>query len=315
MKIICERFTLQIKENIKKLYFKYEGNLINEDLKFEEQINETDRELCCMNIIVEEKMIEINQNKKSEEIKDILKEKIKNEKYSIINDNYIVAEININEEDINKDIRIINSWEEFKKTNEYNDFKDKGNEKELKEKCQIIINNNKIPFNYYHKFSKAGKYEIKYIFKDNLNRADYMFCRCNSLTNINLSNFNTENVINMSSMFYGCNSLTNINLSNFNTLNVNDMSLMFCGCYSLKKIKLSYFNTQNVSNMSYMFCGCNSLADIIISNFKTQNINNMSYMICGCYSITKINLSNFYTQNVRDMNYMFNECKSLRNIN
>ena len=34
-----------------------------------------------------------------------------------------------------------------------------------------------------------------------------MFFGCNSLTNIDLSNFNTQNVTNMSDMFYGCNSL------------------------------------------------------------------------------------------------------------
>ena len=40
----------------------------------------------------------------------------------------------------------------------------------------------------------------------------YMFYECNSLTNIDLSNFNTQNVIDMNSMFYGCKSLTNIDL-------------------------------------------------------------------------------------------------------
>ena len=44
-----------------------------------------------------------------------------------------------------------------------------------------------------------------------------MFCDCNSLANLNLSNFNTQNVTYMYGMFYGCNSLTNLNLSNFNT--------------------------------------------------------------------------------------------------
>ena len=39
----------------------------------------------------------------------------------------------------------------------------------------------------------------------------------------------------MSGMFYKCSSLTNINLSNFNTQNVTDMSGMFDGCSSLKK--------------------------------------------------------------------------------
>ena len=36
-------------------------------------------------------------------------------------------------------------------------------------------------------------------------------------------------------MFYNCSSLTNINLSNFNTQNVTDMSYMFDNCYNLNK--------------------------------------------------------------------------------
>ena len=39
----------------------------------------------------------------------------------------------------------------------------------------------------------------------------------------------------MIEMFRGCISLTNINLSNFNTQNVKDMSDMFRRCNSLKK--------------------------------------------------------------------------------
>ena len=50
-----------------------------------------------------------------------------------------------------------------------------------------------------------------------------MFLGCSSLTSINLSNFNTNNVTNMYGMFYGCRSLTTINLSNFNTNNVTNI--------------------------------------------------------------------------------------------
>ena len=35
-----------------------------------------------------------------------------------------------------------------------------------------------------------------------------MFSNCNSLTNLNLSNFNTQNITDIYSMFFGCNSLT-----------------------------------------------------------------------------------------------------------
>ena len=67
----------------------------------------------------------------------------------------------------------------------------------------------------------------------------------------------------MGSIFYGCNSLTNIKLSNFNTQKVTDMSYMFYGCKSLINIDLSTFNTQNVSNMRGMFYGCSSLTILI----------------------------------------------------
>ena len=65
-----------------------------------------------------------------------------------------------------------------------------------------------------------------------------MFADCTSLSNINLSNFNTRNITNMSDMFNGCISLLNINLSNFNTQNVTSMSYIFSGCISLSNINL-----------------------------------------------------------------------------
>ena len=44
----------------------------------------------------------------------------------------------------------------------------------------------------------------------------------------------------MSCIFYECESLTNINLSNFNTQNVTDMNEMLSGCISL--IKKNFIN-------------------------------------------------------------------------
>ena len=145
-------------------------------------------------------------------------------------ENYIISEIEIKEDDINKVIRIINSFEEMKRKNKWKENKKDykyENEKEIKENCKIEINNEIIPFNYFYKFEEKGIYKIKYSFKNNINKTDYMFYRCGSLTNIDLSNFNTQNVTNMSYMFSRCGSLTNINLSNFNTQNVTVMHNLF----------------------------------------------------------------------------------------
>ena len=70
-------------------------------------------------------------------------------------------------------------------------------------------------------------------------------------------------------MFCGCSSLKELNLNNFNTNNVTDMSYMFCGCSSCKELNLNNFNTNNVTNMLYMFSGClDELKLKIKSQFK-----------------------------------------------
>ena len=127
--------------------------------------------------------------------------------------NYIIAEINIKENDINKNIRILNSYEECLRTNVPNLIKDEiyKNEEEIK-KCEIKINDELIPFNYFYTFKSTGRYEIKYSFKNKLKNTTLMFCECSSLTNINLSNFNTNNVTDMNGMFGECSSLTKNNI-------------------------------------------------------------------------------------------------------
>ena len=67
--------------------------------------------------------------------------------------NYMLAEINIEEDDINKNIRILNSFEECKRINKWVDYKYE-NEKEIKENCIIKVNDKIIPFNYLYKFKE-----------------------------------------------------------------------------------------------------------------------------------------------------------------
>ena len=70
-------------------------------------------------------------------------------------------------------------------------------------------------------------------------------------------------------MFYGCSSLKELNLSNFNTNNVTNMNGMFYDCSSLKQINLSNFNINNNTMMKAMLYGCsNDLKNKIISENK-----------------------------------------------
>ena len=176
--------------------------------------------------------------------------------------NIIIGKIYIEKKNVGKDILIINSFENAKR--ELNrkdsdvDWKYE-NEKEILENIEIKIDGKKIEFTYYYKFNKEGKHTIEYSFKNKLTKTCGMFYNCHLLTILDLSNFNTQNVINMSCMFFNCNSLTYLNLSNFNAQRVTDMSGMFYNCHLLTNLDLSNFNTQNVINMKSIFYGCNSL--------------------------------------------------------
>ena len=84
-------------------------------------------------------------------------------------------------------------------------------------------------------------------------------------------------------MFSYSSSLKNVKFSTqFNTQNVKDMSYMFDNCSSLRQLNLSYFNTQNVINMRYMFFKCSKLKDLDLSNFNTDKVIDVSGMFDGC---------------------------------
>ena len=77
-----------------------------------------------------------------------------------INHNYIIAELYVKED--NQNIRIINSYEQSNREHKFYEYKKENeNEKEIKDNCEIIINDELIPFSYFHKFNKKGKYMSK----------------------------------------------------------------------------------------------------------------------------------------------------------
>ena len=64
----------------------------------------------------------------------------------------------------------------------------------------------------------------------------------------------------MRAMFCNCSSLTNLDVSKFDTSNVTNMGNMFDSCSKLKTIYASNkFDTSKVSKYSYMFSNCTSL--------------------------------------------------------
>ena len=233
-------------------------------------------------------------------------------------ENVIIGELNIEKYDKEKNIQIINSFENvkkiYKKEDAYDDYK-YYNETEIKEGIEIKIDGKPIEFAYVYKFQNEGIHKIKYLFKKNISKVNHMFYKCINLIKLDLSFLKLDNITDMSHMFHGNKYLKYINLENVNTQNVTNMCEMFKDCKSLLSINLSNFNTQNVTDMSFMFYECNKLTNLNLSNFNTKNVKDMRFMFYGCNKLVNLDLSSFSTKNVLDMEEMFNGCKSLKNLN
>ena len=297
--------------------------------------------------LIEESEIENNNEKMSKENKSKNlknKEKINKEiKEKINRCNYIHAEVNIEKEKLNQAMPIISSYDAYCRSANRKIEKEEvelKNEEEIK-MIDIEIDDEKIDFEYDHKFDEVGTHKIIYSFKQlKLTNINFIFSNCHlsnlesfnlnteklanvermffksHLIKINLSNFYAKKLENMSYMFCECIFLEDVILSDFNAENVIDMSNMFKGCSALKKLDLSGFNTKNVKNLRSMFKNCSSLHDLNLSNFDTKNATDMSEMFEGCSSLTSIKLSDdFSAENVKSLRKMFYNCSSLKKLN
>ena len=104
--------------------------------------------------------------------------------------------------------QILNCCEETKRNFpfwKWNDIKAIENEKEIREKSNIYLNNKKINFCFKYNFEKKGNYVILMKYNNLLKNINFMFYGCSSLISLDLSNFNTNNVTSISYMFSNCN--------------------------------------------------------------------------------------------------------------
>ena len=170
---------------------------------------------------------------------------------------------------------------------------------------RVYINGNEqdmIKYKYY--FNETNNF-VELIWDDNLNNCGFMFFRCTSIIEINLSKFNTTKIEFMDRMFAFCSSLTSIELSNFNTSKVTDMHSMFAYCSSLTSLDLSNFNTSKVILMTRMFWYCPLLSSLDLSKFNTSQVTDMQEMFQGCTNLEYINMYNFDENKLEKINYIF----------
>ena len=130
------------------------------------------------------------------------------------------------------------------------------------------------------------KGRLKVIGGSKLNSTCKMFYYCN-LESIDLSQFDTSHVKDMSNMFYRCNA-TYINIEYLDTSAAEDMSYMFYRC-GAKQLNLKNFNTSRVEFMFGMFQE-SAAESIDITTFDVSRLTDMCNMFKNC-AATNIDLT------------------------
>ena len=112
-----------------------------------------------------------------------------------------------------------------------------------------------------------------------------MFKNCNSLTYISNIFTGTYHVFDISEIFSGCSSITSLpDISNFDTQNSIDMNFAFSDCSSLKLLPdISKWNTINNESMKSLFKNCSSLESLPdISKWNIENVYDISELFYDC---------------------------------
>ena len=161
----------------------------------------------------------------------------------------------------------------------------------------------------------------------NVSTCSFMFVDIN-VQEIDLTEFDTTNVVNMDYMFLKANlgdrlkvnSSTNTqangadrNILTLNTEGVTSMSGMFKDC-KVKHLDLSSLRTHNVTDFSDMFYNCDSLIDLNVDGFDTSNAEDFNGMFHGCHKLTQLNVKHFNVNSVLHMSYLFSGCRRLKVI-
>jgi surface protein len=132
-----------------------------------------------------------------------------------------------------------------------------------------------------------------------------MFKNCINLKDLDFTYFTTNETNNMAGILYGF-SLKSLNLKNFDTKKVINMSYLFFECYAIHEIILGNFDTSNIIDMKYMFADCVTLSSLNLINFKTKKVKKIKYMFYSCQYLENLEIGSvFIIPGVSDFSYYF----------
>lgn len=175
----------------------------------------------------------------------------------------------------------------------------------------VVLNDVKPPYLFYS--SKIDRID-KLKYPESTERLDWSFCSCSKLTEINVTDWNIENITDISYCFCGCSNITEINVSNWNVENVKKCSSVFSGCKNLKTLDLSQWNLKNATDVSALFSSSPNLIELKIKDCNIENVTNFSYCFSECSALTELNLANWNVHKATDFSYCFNWCSNLQEL-
>lgn len=131
---------------------------------------------------------------------------------------------------------------------------------------------------------------------------DYIFYKCSSLTEIDVSGWDVSNVVYGYSVFAGCSSLTELDLSNWDISKFNSLREMFNDCTNLRNVFMLNWNSSNCTSTYRAFYNSKNIKLLDFSNWDFKLVTNMHGMIDGCTSLETIIFNNIDLRNV-DITY------------
>ena len=148
----------------------------------------------------------------------------------------------------------------------------------------------------------------------------YMFQNCFSLSYVNVSGWDTQNITNAKGIFYNCFNLMYIEgLDTWPNLSkATSLENMFNSCRKLDMdLDLENFAiTSACTSMYFTFGGCRNITSLSIKGWNLSNVTDFRYFCSSCYKMRTINMDNITppTVPVTSAAQMFYYCVSLQEV-
>ena len=198
-----------------------------------------------------------------------------------------------------------------------------------------LLLNNDSSFLFYannNSFSNIAEINgLEYISPINSTNLSYMFSGLENVESLNISTWNTSNVVDIQYMFNNMKKLRNLDLSSWNTKKIQKMLNTFNGFESMENLNVSGWNllkiyrgggqspfknlkTNNLIALNLVlpeyledFFVNSDIGNLLFGNSENSSVKNLMNMFYNS-NISLVNFNNFNTSNVTSMYGLFEKC-------